>query len=92
MKKLMDREFLTLFKIKRFQASEDVHLLLIPENDDEKEVQKYLCLKFSHEEKILNEVLDIFKDAQYYNESLKKRVTQQVYFKLALDAFELKVD
>ena len=32
---------------------------------------KYLCMRYSHEERILNEVLDTFKDAQYFNPDLK---------------------
>ena len=51
---------------------------------------KYLCLRYVQEERILNEVLDVFKEAQHFEKDLKYKVTNQVYFKIVLDACEIK--
>jgi hypothetical protein len=51
---------------------------------------KYICLRYVLEERILNDVLDVFKDAQYFDRDMKLKITQQVYFKVVLDACELK--
>lgn len=69
--KIIDREFMEMFDLKRNKINEQIHILLVPypapdsaKNKKEKPpVTKYLCLRYVAEERILNDVLDVFKDA-----------------------------
>eukprot|EP00347_Sterkiella_histriomuscorum_P014898 403359095 len=95
--KLMDRDFMDMIEIKRQKLNEKHHILLIPQqaisNINLKYAKdRYLCMRYSYEEKVLNEILDTFKDAQYLEKDLKSRVTSQVYFKVVLETCELRID
>ncbi|CDW81036.1 UNKNOWN [Stylonychia lemnae] len=97
--KIFDNNFLDMIEMRRAKINENQQLLLIPykfmneaviKTNNQANLQKYLCLRYVYEERILNDVLDIFKEAQYFEQELKHKVTNQVYFKVVLDACDLK--
>ncbi len=65
MKKLIDVEFMKLINMKRYKLSETSNLLLIPltNHDPMSKQAKYICMRYVEEERVLNDVLDVFKDA-----------------------------
>jgi hypothetical protein len=66
--KVMDREFTEIAQLKRLKLNEQTHILVFPypaglSPNQKTDSSKLLCIKYSLEERVLNEVLDTFRDA-----------------------------
>jgi hypothetical protein len=47
-------------------------------------------LKYQKEERVLNEILDLFREVQQFKKDLRKKIIDQMFFKLVLECVEIK--
>lgn len=49
-----------------------------------------ICIRYSKEERVLNDVIDLQREAGMYQREMRRKIVDQVYFKIVLDMCEFR--
>ena len=49
-----------------------------------------MCIRYLKEERVLNDIFELFNEANSYPAAFAKKMNDQIYFKIVLDYCELK--